>query len=206
MPSSPSGTRRSRWPIIAARRAWGALQVLRALETLNSTGSKPLRIGIGLNSGTCAVGNFGSAQRFSYSAIGDDMNLASRVESLTKQYRVPILVTENTRAGASDLAFIEIDRVQVVGRHAPVPIFALVGDAELARTPAFAALDAAHDRSSPLIASSTSAPPTGRWRRAAERAPTSIAGLYDVFATLLVMMRLDPPEPGWDGVFVAKQK
>jgi len=50
------------------------------------------RVGIGLNSAVCAVGNFGSAQRFSYSAIGDGMNLASRVESLTKQYKVPILV------------------------------------------------------------------------------------------------------------------
>ena len=184
----------------------GALGVLAALEQLNKTSGRELRIGIGLNSAVCAVGNFGSAQRFSYSAIGDGMNLASRVESLTKQYRVSILATEDTRAGAADLAFLEVDRVRVKGRATPVPIFTLLGDADYARSEAFRALAEAQHRF--LEAYRTTDFPSADSALAAAKAlaPPGIEGLFDVFATRLVTMRLEPPEADWDGVFTAKEK
>jgi adenylate cyclase len=184
----------------------GALQILEVLKVLNQQTGRELRVGIGLNSAVCAVGNFGSAQRFSYSAIGDGMNLASRVESLTKQYKVPILVTADTHAGAPELAFIEVDRVSVVGRTQPVPIFALVGDADLARSEAFQTFAAMH---ATFLAAYRGLEFKTADRTAAEAkalAPDHIAGLYDVYATRLVMMRLDPPPSNWDGVFVARQK
>ena len=72
-----------------AEGAGGAEQDARAMA---------IKIGVGLNTGACCVGNLGSEQRFSYSAIGDSVNVAARVEGLTKQYGLPILITENTDA------------------------------------------------------------------------------------------------------------
>src|SRR6185503_14704671 len=161
-----------------------------ALAKLNRETGRQLRVGIGINSGVCCVGNFGSAQRFSYSAIGDGMNLASRVESLTKQYRVSILVTEDTRVGASDLAFLEVDRVRVKGRATPVPIFTLLGDAEYARSESFRALtEAQHQFLDAYRALDFRAADTALASVKA-LAPTGIEGLFDVFATRLVMMRV----------------
>ncbi|MEO8883025.1 MAG: adenylate/guanylate cyclase domain-containing protein, partial [Devosia sp.] len=121
-----------------------ALRIVEALDELNARSGQTLRVGIGLNSGECCVGNLGSAQRFSYSAIGDAVNVASRVEGLTKQCKVSILVADTTRASAGDLAFLEADLVRVVGRSEPIALFALIGDDTHARSAGFVDLRAAH--------------------------------------------------------------
>ena len=90
--------------------------MFKALEELNKTEATPIKIGVGLNTGTCCVGNLGSEQRFNYSAIGDSVNVAARVESLTKQYGLQILITETTAGHVPDLALLEVDLVRVVGR------------------------------------------------------------------------------------------
>ena len=99
-----------------------------ALEELNKTEAVAIKIGVGLNTGICCVGNLGSEQRFSYSAIGDAVNVSARVEGLTKQYGVRFLMTEMTAANARDLAVLEVDHVRVVGRSEPVAIFTLLGN------------------------------------------------------------------------------
>ena len=182
------------------------LEMLAGLDRLNRERGSDLRIGIGLNSGDTCVGNLGSAQRFSYSAIGDSVNLASRVEGLTKGYGVAVLVTEATRARAADLAFLEVDLVRVVGRAEPVPVHTLLGDADYARTPQFQKLAEAHAR---LISSYRSAD-----LHAADAALADVRGLadaqlgklYDLYAGRLDDMRQAPPAPDWDGVFTARQK
>ena len=78
-------------------------------------------IGIGLNSGICCVGNFGSAQRFDYSAIGNDVNLASRFENLTRYYDLPIVVGLRTALGAASMALLEIDLISVKGYEVERP-------------------------------------------------------------------------------------
>ncbi len=104
----------------------------------------PVRVGVGLNTGQAAVGNFGSDQRFSYSALGDDVNLAARLEGQCKSYGVPIIVGDDTRRLAPDFAWLEIDVIKVKGKTAAERIFALVGDAAMRDSPSFRDLEAAH--------------------------------------------------------------
>jgi adenylate cyclase len=183
-----------------------ALRMVHSLEALNEGRDKPLKVGIGLNTAPCCVGNLGSAQRFSYSAIGDGVNLASRVEGLTKAYGVSVLVTEPTRQAAGGLAFLEVDLVRVVGRADAVPIHTLVGDEAVAATPAFQALAADHAE---LIAAYRAAEPDraeAALRRARAHGSEDVAKLYDIYEERIAEMRDAPPAAGWDGVFTAKSK
>jgi adenylate cyclase len=184
----------------------GALAMLEALDTLGAHSGAKLTVGVGLNAGPCCVGNFGSARRFNYSAIGDSVNVASRVEGLTKQYKVPILVTEAVRAGAADLAFVEIDAVRVVGRHEPLVLFALLGDAAVAQSPEFNRFAAA--QATFLAAHRALDFPAAESALAAVQAaaPQRLAGLFALYGERLAAMRATPPAAGWDGVFEAKQK
>ncbi|MGV3491905.1 MAG: CHASE2 domain-containing protein [Devosia sp.] len=183
-----------------------ALNMVKSLDELNRGREKPLKVGIGLNTAPCCVGNLGSAQRFSYSAIGDGVNVASRVEGQTKAYGVAILVTEPTRAAASDLAFLAVDLVRVVGRAEPLPTHTLVGDAEMAKSPAFQALAADHAE---MIAAYRAADPDraeAALARARAHGSTDVEKLHDLYEERIAEMRADPPPADWDGVFTAKSK
>jgi adenylate cyclase len=87
-----------------------------------------LEIRIGINSGDAAVGNFGSLRRFSYTAVGDNVNLASRLEGLNKRFATHVLISAQTRSEIGD-EFVcrEIDQVTVRGRVQPVPVYELLG-------------------------------------------------------------------------------
>jgi len=127
-----------------------ALTMQESLEILNEERRReadptqwaaPLRIGIGLNTGVCVVGNFGSDLHFNYSVLGDTVNLASRLEGLTKQYGVSIIVGEKTaQAVRSRFAVLELDHLQVRGKQEPERIFALLGRADMASDPDFVGL------------------------------------------------------------------
>lgn len=133
-----------------------ALRMLGAVDELNrawaaqaaSTGitHEPVRIGVGLNTGSCVVGNVGSPQRFDYSILGDVVNVASRLEGETKAYGAPIIAGEATVAQVQDFAFLEIGRVALRGKDRTERVFALVGDDSMAVSDEFAALKAAHVR------------------------------------------------------------
>src|SRR5207244_4523902 len=111
-----------RRPGRTAGRAALALQA--ALGTLNqrfaARGWPRLAIGVGINSGMVRVGDMGSKLRRAYTAMGDAVNVASRLEGRTKHYGVGILVGESTRQRLGDVAFREIDRTKVKGKAAAI--------------------------------------------------------------------------------------
>jgi adenylate cyclase len=94
-------------------------------------GKPHLDIGIGLNTGVASVGNMGSALRYGYTALGDAVNLSSRLEGLNKDYGMHILINETTFTGAKDAGFVfrELDLIRVKGKLQPVTIYKLIGRA-----------------------------------------------------------------------------
>lgn len=102
---------------------------LTALQGNEALLGRALDIGIGLNTGWMVVGNMGGAERFDYTVVGDAVNLASRIEGLTRAYGVFCLVGEETRrAAAARFGFREVDAVRVKGKRQPVAIYELLGD------------------------------------------------------------------------------
>ncbi|WP_064682602.1 CHASE2 domain-containing protein [Rhizobium bangladeshense] len=98
-------------------------------------GRKPhvLKMGVGINTGECIVGNMGSTRRFDYSCLGDSVNLASRLEGASKNYGVALLLGEETaRLVAASYTVVELDRIIVKGRTVPSPVFTVVHKADAA--------------------------------------------------------------------------
>ncbi len=180
-----------------------ALDLLSSVAALNETlkaesRERPvawpeLRVGVGLNSGLCCIGNMGSAQRFNYSVLGNPVNLASRLEEQTKTYGCPIVVGHETVIAAGEMAFIELDVVRVRGKLQPTRIHALLGDRDLARSPSFVALRETHDRM--LEAYRAGRLDEARHRLGAcraQRGDLPLAILYDLYERRLTAERFDP--------------
>ncbi|WP_296710384.1 adenylate/guanylate cyclase domain-containing protein [Rhodoblastus sp.] len=135
----------ARRAVAAALAMRGALEELNRARQQNAGGAVlPLRMGIGLNLGPCSVGNMGSARRFDYSALGDNVNLASRLEGASKAYGVDIIAAQTVADRAPEAAWLDLGGLAVKGRAAPTRVFALVGDAALAATDAFQSWRGAH--------------------------------------------------------------
>jgi adenylate cyclase len=129
----------------AGHAAAAALAMRARLAALNHDGTLAgLAIGVGLATGPALVGHMGLKSRFDYSAIGDSVNVASRVEAESKRLGFDIVAAETTRQAAPDLAWLDAGRASLRGRTEPLALCLLVGDATLAATPAFRALAAAH--------------------------------------------------------------
>jgi adenylate cyclase len=116
---------------------WGAhaaLDMVRTLRELRpqfeARGWPVIEIGIGLSTGMMHVGNMGSAFRVAYTVLGDAVNLGARLEALTRQYEVDIIVSEATARQAPEFAYRELDRVRVKGKTQLVTIFEPLGRAE----------------------------------------------------------------------------
>jgi adenylate cyclase len=192
-----------------------ALAMLGALKGINAelereAGAEgrvfhPLNVGIGINSGECVVGNMGSEERFAYTAMGDAVNLASRLEGQTKNYHVGVILGETTRQAAPSWAALELDLIAVKGKQDAVRIYALLGDAELARSSDFLAHAVHHER---LLASYRQQDwPAAREALAECReCGEELAGFYDLYAERIEYFEANTPGPEWDGVFIAETK
>jgi adenylate cyclase len=167
---------------------------------------REVRAGIGLNTGICIVGNLGSDQRFDYSVLGDDANVASRLEGQTKTYRVDIIIGERTADRVPHFALLELDLIQVVGKTKPVRIFFLLGDNLVAATGAFAALAAAHDAMIVAYRRRQWEEALAELETCRSQAPEALQYYYHLYEGRIAELCASPPPADWDGVYAALTK
>ena len=167
----------------------------------------PINIGIGLNSGVVCVGNMGSDQRFDYSVLGDDVNLASRLEGQSKTYGVDIVIGENTLAQLNEKATLELDLIQVKGKTEPVRIHCVLGLADVLESDAFKALAQEHRAMLDAYMAQRWDDALGHIVACREKmAPHDLSVLYDLYEERIVEFKENPPGDDWDGVYVATSK
>jgi adenylate cyclase len=192
----------------AVRSCAAALDMTTRLEELNmkweAMGKKPISTGIGINTGPVNVGNMGSDKRYSWTVMGDHVNLASRLEGQTKDYRCRIIVGEGTFVRAREhYVFRDLDKIRVKGKLVPVNIYELLAYAK----------DAAHYED--LLSKWNHALllyRAGQWQDAINELEALLHKYPDDGPSHTLLHRCHEkvaegvPAGVWDGVYVAKSK
>jgi adenylate cyclase len=195
-----------------------ALEMLERLAKLNrerqqeaqDNGQKflPIKIGVGLNTGRCVVGNMGSDMRFQYTVLGDSVNLASRIEGQTKSYGVAILIGANTAKALQDkYALLELDCITVKGKSEPETVYTVLGRAGAERAPAFAAVQDG-------IGKALKSYRAQDWKSALDQLEAcktldidfDIDAFTELYFERIEAFRETPPGPDWNGVFALQTK
>ncbi|WP_298971055.1 adenylate/guanylate cyclase domain-containing protein [uncultured Roseobacter sp.] len=169
-----------------------------------------INVGIGINTGQCVVGNMGSDTRFDYTALGDPVNVASRLEGQSRYYGLAIILGNATAQEVmGEFAVMELDRVRVVGKEVPETIFALLGAEDLRRKPSFQKVLVTN-------AGMLSAYREQDWDRAEallEQLTVDVQPLdlqlktyLEMYRSRIADLRVGPPGPDWDGVFASTKK
>lgn len=179
-----------------------AMEMIQALDKLQKVfqekGWPPINIGVGLNSGLMTVGNMGSEFRMAYTVMGDAVNLGSRLESLTKNYGVHIIVSEFTKEQVPDFAYRELDMVRVKGKDKPVTIYEPICEET--------ALSKETKDTLKLYREALRVYRSQNWDLAEmqfvnlqQREPQRY--VYEMYIKRIHYFRQNPPEKNWDGVF-----
>jgi adenylate cyclase len=191
----------------AAHAVEAGLAMLMALDKVNEEFAKEdkpyIKIGVGVNTGTMSVGNMGSRFRRAYTVLGDNVNLGSRLEGLTKAYGVDMIVSEFTKEEAVRFVYREIDRVRVKGKALPVRIFEVVGaDGEVPEEVKAQVMQ--FDQAMKLFRAQ-------QWHDAEKilldlRQQEPQKELYHIYLERLRHFQANPPGRDWDGVFTHETK
>ena len=184
-----------------------ALDMRARLQELNmkweAEGRKQLAIGVGINTGEVNVGNMGSSKRFAWTVMGDNVNLASRLEGITKEYHVQCVVSEATYRTARDqYVFREIDRIKVKGKTLPVTIYELLD---------WGRNDSLYTERIVRFSEALTSYRRQQWRDAIElfskiKAKFPDDGPAETFIHRSHELMEAPPESDWDGVYAMKTK
>ncbi len=206
-------------PNHASNAANAALEMIKGVKAFNNKQELmakesnkefiPINIGIGLNTGDCCVGNMGSEQRFDYSVLGDDVNLASRLEGQSKYYSVDIIIGENTYKKLNNPAAIELDLIKVKGKNKPVLIYALLGGKDLSEKQDFIQLRSNFNEMLQYYRQQD-------WKKAkiciekcsdiATEMNLNLQGLLDLYSNRVKAFLKTPPPKNWDGVYTSSEK
>jgi adenylate cyclase len=191
-------------PERACRAALEMLQSLKKLQARWDTEGRPrIDIGVGINTGPMLVGNMGSSKRFNYTIMGDNVNLASRLEGLNKQFATRLIVSESTYLRVREkMVARELDLIRVKGKLKPVTIYELLGGIE------------GYEGFKDLVErfhEGLTAYRSGCWETAIECFQNLVRdypqdGPSGIFAKRCRDLVEQPPEGVWDGVFVMKTK
>jgi adenylate cyclase len=203
--------------LVACNAALAMLDRLAALnerrkESLATEGkiATPINVGIGINTGLCVVGNMGSALRFDYTALGDTVNIASRLEGQSKPFGTPIVIGEKTAAAIADeMAVIEIDLIMVKGKKKSQRMHALLGGRTMLEDEKFRKISEINKSMIDLYRSK-------QWEKAEETldALADVKGLQNIdlpayaglYRERIAELRKNPPPEDWDGVHIANTK
>jgi adenylate cyclase len=179
---------------------------LRAEAEAASRPFMPVRIGIGVNTGECCVGNMGTPQRLNYSVLGDEVNVCSRLEGQTKTYGLDIVIGEQTADECAAFAYLELDLILVKGKTRPVRILTLVGDEAVAANPTFAALKVSHDAMLAAYRAQQWGEARHHLHACRAEAPELTMPLYALYEHRIREFEAAPPPPDWDGIYTATVK
>src|SRR5262249_31518007 len=163
----------------------------------------PLKVGIGLNTGVGVVGNMGSDLKFNYSALGDSVNLASRLEGQTKEYGFPIIVGSKTAMAVKEkFAILELDFIMVKGKTEPEVIYAIAGREDVAQSEEFQRL---RNLTIEMLACSRSRDWDGALDaivrgRNSDHAEV-LDHLHELYEARIKAYKIDPPPSDWNGAY-----
>ena len=191
----------ARHALYAAMEMMDELKIMQ--QDFKQRGWPDVNIGIGLNTGNMNVGNMGSEFRMAYTVLGDAVNLGSRLEGLTKNYGVNIIVSETTMAEIPEFIFRELDLVKVQGKNEPVAIFEPIGHKNDLEESVASELTAYRQALTHFRAQS--------WDKAELDFSNLIRLdpgrlLYQVYLDRVAFFRNEPPGDDWDGVFTHTSK
>lgn len=185
-----------------------SIDMMKALDVFNKNrireGLEPIKIGIGVNTGEVVSGNIGSDKRMDYTVIGDGVNLAARLEGITKLYKASILISESTKRALQGRYLLrELDLIRVKGKEEPVAIYEVVDAYEYDKIRAIR-------ENLEQFQKALQHYRTQQWEGASEIFLQQVYNVQDPVSALFLercrYFQANPPGDDWDGVWVMKTK